>query len=757
MNRTILYFFFLVAISASLPAQVVINEGSEMNYLNISDEDGEFPDWIEIVNLGLDTVILGGMTLSDDSLTPDKWELPDVAINPGEFRVVFCSAKDRKPVTSFTLLSVDSGFTPVVGWNTHHFSTPLQWDGVSDILINTCSYSSTGYTTNSVFNLQSTPYYSTLFSFVDGSNASCDATTGTTANMRPVLRLNNHIIGSGGQQNTATDYPAPYGNWYWSARHQMLIPASELTVAGLTAGPIDSLSFEVISTDLATVYDYFQISMKLVNMTELSNEFVPQGANLHTNFKISSEGETIYLYDSTGVLISSLFVNSQSPGNSSGSFPDGAISHYIFQQPSPGYTNIFSDTFHTYLLPPVIMTQGGTYQGTIYVNIFNPNTVASSIHFTTDGTNPDTTSPVYSGPIAISTSSVIKASAFAHGYLPGHLAAASYLIGINHTTPILSVITDWSNLYGPLGIFDLWYLDSEREAWIEYFDTTGNRICSQRAGMQVDGGWGGSRYHPQHSFRVEADDPVLGNNEIQVSPFGDKPWRDSFGKFYLRNGSNQYLTFPHKDACQTRLMGEGTCNYYAAMEPVSVYINGEYFGLYEMREKFDENYFKGHDGATKDSVQVLSQSAWGGGVLRAVSGSVESFLLDYQQFLTLNPGDSDFVEEADSFFDMQYYTDYIIAESWMGNTDWPWNNIKIIRSDKTRSWRFCVIDLELTLEPNGWTNCYDDHINYMLTQSTDIPYINIWLRSMQNATYKKYFINRFADQMNTVYRPERLI
>jgi hypothetical protein len=88
----------------------------------------------------------------------------------------------------------------------------------------------------------------------------------------------------------------------------------------------------------------------------------------------------------------------------------------------------------------------------------------------------------------------------------------------------------------------------------------------------------------------------------------------------------------------------------------------------------------------------------------------------------------------------------------MANNDWPYNNIKIYRSDKTNfKWRFCLIDLELAMAPNGWTDCYFDHIQYMLTYDPANPYINIWLRGIQNDRFRNYFINRFADVMNTAY------
>ena len=54
-------------------------------------------------------------------------------------------------------------------------------------------------------------------------------------------------VGTGTQQNTNITYPTPYGNFYWGARHQMLIRASELNALGITAGGMTSVGFMVMT------------------------------------------------------------------------------------------------------------------------------------------------------------------------------------------------------------------------------------------------------------------------------------------------------------------------------------------------------------------------------------------------------------------------------------------------------------------------------------------------------------------------------
>ncbi|QQS30550.1 MAG: CotH kinase family protein [Sphingobacteriales bacterium] len=752
--------FLIVALSLSLQAQLYLNEGSNKNYLRIADENGDYPDWIELYNAGSDTVSLYNYSLTDDENHPAKWVFPNVSIPPNSYKIVFCSGKDRKPVSGFVNVLNTGTYNPYLGWNTHEFTTPFYWDGVSNILISTCSYSSTGYTSNSVFNQSLTPFASSAFSFQDGSEAACYAPYGSLATIRPNMRLNGIAVGTGAIQNSPTDYPAPYGNWWWGAKNQMLILASELNDAGLNEGWIENLAFDVAGTDPNTIYDYIDFSFKLVSKNSLSSEFetVDFNNNLHTNFKIGNNGEMVSLYSPEQTLISSLFVNCNDLDISNGLLPDGSDNVVLFQNTTPAATNNLSAGFSSYLVAPVFSETSGIYNSTFSVSITNPNSGDTEIFFTTDGSEPTPSSTLYTGPIPVFYSIVLKARAFSASVLPSPVAVSSYLLGVSHTTPVLSVVTDYSNLYGPSGIFENWQFDWQRAAYAEYFDTTQQLIFSQRAGIQVDGGWGGSRYHAQHSFRVELDNAVLGDGPIDYPLIPNRPQRTKYSKFYLRNGSNQFLTLPYKDACQVELMAGQTNTYYSAWRPVTVYINGAYFGLYEMREKFDLEYFETLENADPDSTDILSLSAWYNGVLRAVEGSVDSFFTDYSAFNQLNPSDTTYWNQADQYFDLVWYTDYIIGTSWMGNADWPGNNIKIYRSNSTGfKWRYCLIDLELALAPNGWTDFYFDHIEYMLSQSSGNPFINVWLKSMQNERYRNYFINRFADVMNTAYLPERLI
>jgi hypothetical protein len=759
------FFQIIIILSylGSFHAQVLLNEGCNKNAFVELDENGDAPDWIELYNNSSSPVNLANWKLSDQLNGIDAWVFPNVNLTAQSFLRVFCSGKDRYASFPFISTNNTANFNPTIGWNTHPFVQNFIWDGSSNIIINVCSYNSTGYTENSVFYQSATPFVSSVGSFIDGSPAACSNNLGQTYSQRPNLKLNNAVIGNGTITNNTTDYPAPYGNWYWGARHQFLILASELQAAGLNAGPISSLAFQVASTN-GEFYDYIDIALNHTTLTSLDASFIPlQGQQFHTNFKLSGTGESVYLFNASNQLQDQLEISSPQIDVSIGRFPNGS-SNLTWINPSPGASNNGSQLFSDTLPRPQISLASGIYNGmqSLQISTNIPNTVGKLV-YTINGQDPTFNSATYVGPISVSSNQVLRAKVFPlnnNTLLPSEQAVATYLFGVSHTTPILLVNTPNENLFGATGIFDNWWSDWVKPAYAVLLDTgqTHPILHQTKTALRMDGGAGGSRSHPQHSFRLSFTHGAFGDKPISFPLLPDRPNRTLYSDIYLRNGSNQYLNLPYKDACQVRMMSEGSSNYYSSYRPVSVYINGAYFGLYELREKYNQEFFEQHDNATRDSIELLSLSYWYNLILRAVEGDVDHFWSDYSNFNALDPSSPTYWQDADQYFDLKHYTDYIVAESWMGNVDWPGNNIKIYRSDACQKrWRFALIDLELSMQPNGWTNCTDNHIAYMMGQSEDNPYINIWKQSIQNLTYRNYFINRFADQMNTSYRQEKLL
>jgi len=456
-----------------------------------------------------------------------------------------------------------------------------------------------------------------------------------------------------------------------------------------------------------------------------------------------------------------------------GHFLDGSGTLKRFSSPTPGVSNNFSIPSDGYAAAPVFSINSGIFPSPISVTISDPNNPNATIYYTLDGSDPNENSSQWNGtPIYIFQSKILRARSYLNGLIPSTITSASYLFNVNHTTPIISLVSDPQNLFGPTGMFDNPTLDLLKTASVDYFDSTLNHnlLFSQRAGIIMDGGWG-ARGKPQRPFRIKWDDGVLGEGPVYGNIIPDRTNRTIYSDFYLRNGSNLNLILPYKDGVQGKMMGEGTFNYYSASRPVSLYVNGVYWGLYDLREKFNTEMFEIYDGASENTIEILGSTAQYGFQLRAVEGDVQNFYNSYNNLIQLNPLDTSYWSQADQYFDLNYLNDYWIGEVWMNNVDWVpgYNNIKIYRSDATNyRWRYCLMDLEYGLLPNDYStilgsnelNCAHNYLSGLLNwpaSDPNNPHVNIWMHSLQNERFKNYFINRFADQMNTVYLPSRLL
>ncbi len=120
-----LFLFALLLTAGVATSQVVINEGSNRNYLLLPDEDGEYPDWVELYNAGSAPVDLLNYSITDKLNNPTKWIFPSVILQPGQFLTVYCSDKNRRPEPGFTHVLNTSVFSPILGWNTHILTTPF--------------------------------------------------------------------------------------------------------------------------------------------------------------------------------------------------------------------------------------------------------------------------------------------------------------------------------------------------------------------------------------------------------------------------------------------------------------------------------------------------------------------------------------------------------------------------------------------------------------------------------------------------------
>ena len=770
-SKLILAFLFSLLFCNLSEAQVLINEISNKNSGQIPDEDNEMEDWIELYNPAASSVNLSGYYLSDDSLNLEKWAFPAYLMPSKKHLVVFASSKNRRkppgnyhwesavlpshtfdylvPVSTTPTNWMQPGFI-ATGWK--QGKAGFGYGDSDDATVVPTSamavYARKTFTVPESFHyldiILQVDYDDGFVAYLNGVEIARKQINGTPTWNSPALSPGEAVMFLGNkppkmEMDTAL--------------------VRSLLVSGTNVFAIEVHNYISTSSDLSLIpYLSFMVDDSYTYFDKTPAGIIPtETINLHTNFKIDSEGEKVYLFNKKENKTETIWVKDLSAGWSLGRVTDGAASFGIFIEPTPALSNT-TKAYSTVREPdPTFSLEAGYYPGTQAISLSTSSSTAQ-IRYTTNGSEPLVTSTLYNGTaISLSATTVVRATCFSKSdKLPSHSATNTYFIrNAGHTVPVFSVVTDNANLYGSTGIFDNWRLEWNKPCYVEYFDADKEKQFEQFSGIQIDGGAGGSRSNDQHSFRLEFDHNLYGEGDVDLELIPDRPERNDYKSVYLRNGSNQYLTFEFKDAMETKMMAFNNFNSYSACTPAVVYINGGYFGLYELREKLNDEFFEENYNATIDSsFHLLSLSYWYNSVLRALNGSVDEFTNDFNKFAALNTSATDYLQKADQILDLDYYTDYIIGQSWIANNDWPQNNIKIVKGDFSgHKWRFVLQDLEWALKPNHWTTSEFDHIEYMLHYNSGNMYIRFWQLLMNNSTYKRKFINRFADMMNTSFLP----
>jgi hypothetical protein len=173
---------------------------------------------------------------------------------------------------------------------------------------------------------------------------------------------------------------------------------------------------------------------------------------LHANFRLSAAGESVGLYDAAGNAIDAFHFGPQAADISYGRIPDGADQLRFFDEPTPGTTN--SATGYVGVAPtPAFSIPRGAYATGTDVGL-STNFPASDIRYTTDGSPPSQMSAMYSGPIPLSSTIVIRAAVFRQGYLSSPVVTNTYLVGETTSLPVVSLATHPDNFFDDeIGIY----------------------------------------------------------------------------------------------------------------------------------------------------------------------------------------------------------------------------------------------------------------------------------------------------------------
>jgi hypothetical protein len=380
---------------------------------------------------------------------------------------------------------------------------------------------------------------------------------------------------------------------------------------------------------------------------------------------------------------------------------------------------------------------------------------------------------------------VVKARLVKEGYEPGPITTNTFFISENpFAMPVISLSLDEDllfdyekGIYVPGKDFDDWraanpyeftdarsatnYLrDLEYPAHLELFDGTPlQRKINQDIGVKTSGN--SSLFWPQKSLRLFARNDY-GKSNIEYAFFPDLPI-DTYKRITLRNSGNDNQKTMFRDAAiheTVKHLNFGTQAY----RPSVVFINGEYWGLHNLREHIDKNYLGSHYAINPDNIDLLE--------------GLEEKEGDRKHYLNL----INFVNENDlssqehynyvlTQIDIESFTDYEITEIFAANTDWPGVNVMNWRTrtddyqpDTTPGmdgrWRWLLKDTDFGF---GLGARYSHNTLSYATDPSGETYRNVWWSTillnklLSNPAYKEKFVNRFSDLLNSTFLPERIV
>lgn len=479
--------------------------------------------------------------------------------------------------------------------------------------------------------------------------------------------------------------------------------------------------------------------------------------SLHTNFKISSKGETLYLFDDTGTLIHQLVVEGLKTGTSTGIAAQSDNTVY-FETPTPGLVNASTEYAGISLATISSSHLGGAISPQSIV--LTKESEQQVIRYTLDGSVPNENSIQYTQALFIDVTSVLRARVFESNYVPSKTQSFTFFVDEIHDIAIVSLITDPDNFFdNDTGIYVLgdtyesaqpnfganFWEDWERDIHFSFYQANGTLALSFDAGVKIFGGW--SRANEQRSLSIFARGRY-GTDEIDYPLFPQLDY-DKFQSIVLRNSGNDWLRTMLRDVTLTSLM-DGSGLETQAHRPVAVYLNKEYWGMYNLREKVNEHFLASKKGVNANDIDLLEKSGIEPGEL--IEGSNLDYI-DLTNYLNNNSLESteNYNYVADRI-DIENYIIYQIAQIYFSNTDWPGNNIKFWKSSDTK-WRWILFDTDFGFSIYG-ANYANNALKAALATSgpdwPNPPWSTLLFRKLiQNESFKNQFINRFTDELNS--------
>lgn len=669
---------------------LIITEYITNNISSIKSNDGKYYGMIEIYNNMDDDINLNNYYLSNSSKDISKYKFPDVIIKSHDYIKVYTSEKneyvDDEIHTNFKL---DENDTILVLSDNHK-------QEIDKINIEKTE-------PNISMGLYNNKWYF----------------------------YNNPTFGKKNDNKYQTDI---------DKTKEIII--TEVSSIGTEAIEIKNITNKDINLSDYSIGDKSGKTMKFPNITLKSgNYLVVYGSDnyrysqgkIYTGFHINNSKDIIYLYKNN-VLIDEFTVGRLVNGVSTGIDESG--NKVFYKNITMGSKNS-SNKYIGYAKSPTFSINGGYVEKNTKIKL---NADADSIiYYTTDGSFPNNKSKKYTGEININKTTVIKAIAYKDNYIESDIISRTFIVGRKHDLPIISIS---SNQHDLDKLLINYYLEQEKKINFEFYESDGSLGVSFMGGTKLTGM--DSRKRDQKSMAIYLR-KEYGQQEVTYPFFKDSDIY-TYSSFTLRNAGEDPYAIRIQDTAMTYALKNQMDIDMQDYRAVVVYLNGKYYGLYNMREKLNGDYLKSHYGLEEGSYDLIKYTT-------ANSGTTKNYQNILNYIRKNNVKDQKVYEYIKSQIDVQELCNYLIVESYYGNTDQ--GNIRYWKSTNGK-WRFMLYDLDWSL----WNTSLS--MNYMVfnTRSPSVTYVysvyEIARKLYQNSEFKDMYLKTLAYHLENTFKPKRM-
>lgn len=670
--------------------KLIVTEFMEKNKSVIPDEDGDFSDWVELYNAGSETIALKDFRISDNP-EQNGWKFPDVSIAPGEYMLVFCSNKEK---TGTEELHADFAISGDEGV---YLKSP-----------------------------EGSIIFEALCGGCDGDVAMQRLEDGSFAESRmPSPGYENSEAGYISYQEGLTA-PGPLVINEAMCFDDSILGCDWVEIKNVSDAPV--LLSEFCLSDDDDNYTLFTLPAVTLNPGQCYTQTC--GDNI-TGFALGSDGDQLYLSRNDGSLVDFCSLPEIPYGCSYGR-NSGENGWFFIAKPSPDRDN--ADGSRLISPMPETLTKDGVYENVESVQV--ELAADGPIHYTLDGSAPTADSPLYYGPISLEKSCVVRAVCIAENALPSRPLTLSYIINEGHTLPVLSLATDDPNAFRLM--YDSRKKGEEQPASISLYRE--NDSFTIGCGVSLNGETSLAMSKKNMALRFRG---AYGDATLEHDIYGGGV--TEFTNLLLRSGQDFEHAIIRNELCQN-ICQKAELNVINQRSINCVlYINGEYSGLYTLKEKSNEQLYASLTGVSRSSVELEEANV--------IYGSeFYNSVIDFCLFNDLSIQEN--YDYICSVMDIDSLIDWLIIEGFCGNTDVTTGNLRYVRStEDDGKWRCMFYDLDAAFSSAGPT--YANLMSEYAYQHFQIGSIVYPLT--QNSQFRDRFLTRAAELFESVLTNETVL